>query len=76
MTAPWPSDGPGQARRGKAPKGKAYPTDWLSGWVLTLFGVAVTAAVLMILWPLAANALESIQFLADTLSNAARNALI
>jgi hypothetical protein len=76
MTSPWPSDTPRQARGSKAPKGKAYPVEWASGWLVMLLAVAVPAVVLIMLWPLAATALDSIQHLTDTLTNAARNALI
>jgi hypothetical protein len=76
MTSPWPSDTPG-GRRTKAPKARqAVPTDWVTGWAVTLFVVAVVAAVgLFVVWPLAAGAMEQIQTLSDTLAKAARNLL-
>jgi cytochrome c-type biogenesis protein CcmH/NrfG len=70
MSGPWPSDRLSAGRASKAPKAKAYPVDWLSGWLVLLLTVAVPAIVLLFLWPVAATALESIQQLTDALQDA------
>jgi len=46
---------------------RTIPTDWLTGWVVALFAIAAVVAVAVLLWPLAATALESIQSLITTL---------
>jgi len=77
MSDLWPSQQPG-GRRTKAPKARqVVPTDWVTGWAVTLFVIAVVGAVgLFVLWPFAAQAMDEIQTLTDALSKTARNLLI
>jgi hypothetical protein len=60
------------------PKAKSVvPTDWVSGWAVTLMVVAVAGAVgAFVLLPLAAQAMEGIQTLSDTLERSVRNFFI
>jgi len=76
MTTPWPSDRPRTGRASKAPKGKAYPMEWTSAWLVALLIVAVLAGLTAALWPVASVALDTIQQLSDTLNRTVRNALI
>lgn len=67
----WPSSRPSTGREGKGPKPQSIPTDWLSGWTVTLFVVLLVTAVAVTLgatlWPFVADAVDTIQRLSDTL---------
>jgi ABC-type Na+ efflux pump permease subunit len=73
MTTPWPSDRPSQSRTSKSPKAKPHPVDWFSGWMVTLFIFTVVSAMaLLIIWPMAAHAMETVQQLTDMLEKGPR----
>jgi hypothetical protein len=60
------------------PKAKSVvPTDWVSGWAVMFMVVAIFGAVAaFVLLPLAAQAMEGIQTLSDTLERSVRNFFI
>ena len=68
MSAMWPSQATSTTRASKGrPVTSTVPTDWVSGWLVTLLVFAAVAGVALFLLPAAAHALESIQSLSTTI---------
>lgn len=76
MSNNWPSERPAARRPGRAPKAKPLvPTDWVTGWVMTIFIFAVTGTVLLLLWPVAAAALDSFETINEAMTQSTRHSL-
>jgi len=68
MATAWPSQATSTTRASKGkPVTSTVPTDWMSGWIITLLILGMVAGVALSLMPLAVSALESIQSLSTTL---------
>lgn len=77
MSDLWPSQRPSTSRPSKyRSSGQKLRTDWFSGWMVTLFTVALIACVAAVLWPVVGNAFDAFSTLTDTLEQAtSRNRL-
>ncbi len=71
MSTQWPSQTLSTARptKGRSPKA-VVPTDWVTGWIVTALAVVMVAGIALVLWPIVANALDSVQSITRILGGA------